>query len=98
MRGETARCFGSCVSKLLLPQLNASMFHDSCCVLLEENKRTRMGKSACIGSAVLGEGCQNSTRKWEGEVLVEITAPDQDSNTASLAYDERTGDSCFSFQ
>lgn len=57
-----------------------------------------MGKSACIGSAVLGEGCQNSTRKWEGEVLVEITAPDQDSNTASLAYDERTGDSCFSFQ
>lgn len=86
------------MSKLLLPQLNASTSHNSCCVVVEENKRTRVGKSACIGSAVSGEGCQNSTRKWEGEVLVKVTAPDQDSNRASLACGERTGDSCFSFQ
>ena len=86
------------MSRLLLPQLNASTSHDSCCVVLEENKRTRVGKSACIGSAVSGDGCQNSPRKWEGEVMVKTTAPDQDSSSASLACGERTRDSCFSFQ
>lgn len=45
----------------------------------------------------LGEGCQNSTRKWEGEVLVKVTAPDQDSNRASLACGERTGTPAFPF-
>lgn len=30
--------------------------------------------------------------------MVKITAPDQDSNRASLARGERTGDSCFFYQ
>ena len=62
--GDTARCLGSYVSELLLLQLSESTSHDSCCVVLEENKGTCVGKSACIGSSVLGERCQNSPRKW----------------------------------
>ena len=64
-------------------------------------KKTRepvWGSQHAQGLPSWGRVVRTAPENGEGEVMVKITAPDQDSNRASLARGERTGDSCFSFQ